>query len=221
MSATQRSTTTCRTPRTIRRGSPRIPATGSPAPAPATTRSPAGRSSARSSKPSTAGPIEPVPARRDPRAARHRGLVAWASRSNGRRSSAIASCRWRGRGIGFPVVDGRRRPADGAVPDRRAAQRAWHVAKVEPGGGMRGPARELGRFYESLLGYRPPRARAAHRRDDGRGAPLGLARRGCSASRRPGVSASPSTSAAARAARVRARRHGVVTRARRPRLRVS
>ena len=29
----------------------------------------------------------------------------------------------------------------------------WHVAKVEPGGGMRGPARELGRFYESLLGY--------------------------------------------------------------------
>jgi CubicO group peptidase (beta-lactamase class C family) len=28
----------------------------------------------------------------------------------------------------------------------------WHVAKVEPGGGMRGPARELGRFYESLIG---------------------------------------------------------------------
>ena len=33
---------------------------------------------------------------------------------------------------------------------------AWHVAKVEPGGGMRGPARELGRFYESLLGFGPP-----------------------------------------------------------------
>jgi CubicO group peptidase (beta-lactamase class C family) len=31
----------------------------------------------------------------------------------------------------------------------------WHVAKVEPAGGMRGPARELGRFYESLLGYGP------------------------------------------------------------------
>ena len=30
----------------------------------------------------------------------------------------------------------------------------WHIAKVEPGGGMRGPARELGAFYESLLGYR-------------------------------------------------------------------
>ncbi len=32
----------------------------------------------------------------------------------------------------------------------------WHVAKVEPGGGMRGPARQLGRFYESLLGYGDP-----------------------------------------------------------------
>jgi CubicO group peptidase (beta-lactamase class C family) len=31
----------------------------------------------------------------------------------------------------------------------------WHIAKVEPGGGMRGPARELGRFYEALLGYGP------------------------------------------------------------------
>ena len=33
----------------------------------------------------------------------------------------------------------------------------WHIAKVEPGGGMRGPANELGRFYESLLGYGPTR----------------------------------------------------------------
>src|SRR5204862_3483474 len=31
----------------------------------------------------------------------------------------------------------------------------WHIAKVEPGGGMRGPARDLGRFYESILGYGP------------------------------------------------------------------
>lgn len=30
------------------------------------------------------------------------------------------------------------------------------VAKVEPGAGMRAPARELGRFYESLLGLGPP-----------------------------------------------------------------
>ncbi len=32
----------------------------------------------------------------------------------------------------------------------------WHIAKIEPGGSMRGPARELGRFYESLLGFGPP-----------------------------------------------------------------
>jgi CubicO group peptidase (beta-lactamase class C family) len=32
----------------------------------------------------------------------------------------------------------------------------WHIAKVEPGGGMRGPASQLGRFYESLLGFGPP-----------------------------------------------------------------
>jgi CubicO group peptidase (beta-lactamase class C family) len=32
----------------------------------------------------------------------------------------------------------------------------WHVAKVEPAGGMRGPARQLAAFYESLLGYGPP-----------------------------------------------------------------
>ncbi len=31
----------------------------------------------------------------------------------------------------------------------------WHIAKVEPGGGMRGPARSLGRFYEALLGWGP------------------------------------------------------------------
>jgi len=31
----------------------------------------------------------------------------------------------------------------------------WHIAKVEPGGGMRGPARALGMFYESLLGFGP------------------------------------------------------------------
>lgn len=31
----------------------------------------------------------------------------------------------------------------------------WHIAKVEPGGGMRGPARQLGRFYEAVLGSGP------------------------------------------------------------------
>jgi CubicO group peptidase (beta-lactamase class C family) len=38
----------------------------------------------------------------------------------------------------------------------RIHNQAWHVAKVEPGGGMRGPARDLGRLYESLLGFGPP-----------------------------------------------------------------
>jgi CubicO group peptidase (beta-lactamase class C family) len=32
----------------------------------------------------------------------------------------------------------------------------WHAAKVEPGAGMRGPAHDLGRFYESLLGFNRP-----------------------------------------------------------------
>ena len=31
----------------------------------------------------------------------------------------------------------------------------WHIAKVGAGRVMRGPARELGRFYESLLGFGP------------------------------------------------------------------
>lgn len=55
----------------------------------------------------------------------------------------------------MPKVD-----ADGTlqmVPYRidRIHNEPWHIAKVEPGGGMRGPARELGRFYESLLGFGP------------------------------------------------------------------
>jgi CubicO group peptidase (beta-lactamase class C family) len=50
--------------------------------------------------------------------------------------------------------------ADGTmqmVPYRidRVHNEPWHVAKVEPGGGMRGPARSLGRFYESLQGEGP------------------------------------------------------------------
>ena len=54
----------------------------------------------------------------------------------------------------FPQVD------DGGlrmVPYRidEIHNQPWHVAKVEPGASMRGPARELGRFYESLLGHGP------------------------------------------------------------------
>jgi CubicO group peptidase (beta-lactamase class C family) len=55
----------------------------------------------------------------------------------------------------FPHVDD-----DGAlsmVPYRvdRLHNEPWHVAKTEPGASMRGPARELGRVYESLLGHGP------------------------------------------------------------------
>ena len=59
------------------------------------------------------------------------------------------------KGHRFPVVED-----DGGlrmVPYRidEIHNQPWHVAKVEPGASMRGPARELGRFYESLLGYGP------------------------------------------------------------------
>jgi CubicO group peptidase (beta-lactamase class C family) len=55
----------------------------------------------------------------------------------------------------FPTVepDGSIRMAEYRID--RVHNEPWHVAKVEPGGGMRGPARELGRFYEALLGYGP------------------------------------------------------------------
>src|SRR3989440_863986 len=60
---------------------------------------------------------------------------------------------WKGHAIAFQDGDGLR-----MVPYHieRIHNEVWHVAKVEPGGGMRGPARELGRFYESLLGFGPP-----------------------------------------------------------------
>jgi CubicO group peptidase (beta-lactamase class C family) len=59
------------------------------------------------------------------------------------------------KGHRFPVVED-----DGGLrmlPYRidQIHNQPWHVAKVEPGATMRGPARELGRFYESLLGYGP------------------------------------------------------------------
>ena len=63
----------------------------------------------------------------------------------------IAPVYWRGHV--FPVVD-----PDGSfrmVPHRidEHHNEPHFIAKVEPGGGMRGAARELGRFYESLLGF--------------------------------------------------------------------
>lgn len=65
----------------------------------------------------------------------------------------IAPVHWRGHVM--PVVD-----ADGSfrmVPYKvdQFHNEPYFVAKVEPGGGMRGSARELGRFYESLLGFGP------------------------------------------------------------------
>jgi CubicO group peptidase (beta-lactamase class C family) len=65
----------------------------------------------------------------------------------------VAPVYWRGHAL--PVVD----PDGGLqmVPYKvdEFHNEAHFVAKVEPGGGMRGPARELGRFYESLLGLGP------------------------------------------------------------------
>ena len=60
---------------------------------------------------------------------------------------------WKGHVLAFQDESGLR-----MVPYRvdEIHNEPWHVAKVEPGGGMRGPARELGRFYESLLGFGPP-----------------------------------------------------------------
>ena len=59
------------------------------------------------------------------------------------------------KGHRFPVVED-----DGGlrmVPYRidELHNQPWHVAKVEPGASMRGPARDLGHFYESLLGCGP------------------------------------------------------------------
>jgi CubicO group peptidase (beta-lactamase class C family) len=65
----------------------------------------------------------------------------------------IVPVEWRGHT--FPVVDpdGGLRMAPYHIEEIH--NEPWHIAKVEPGGGTRGPARELGRFYESLLGYGP------------------------------------------------------------------
>jgi CubicO group peptidase (beta-lactamase class C family) len=81
----------------------------------------------------------------------------------------IAPVYWRGHAM--PVID-----ADGGLEMApyhvdRYHNEPYFIAKVEPGGGMRGSAADLGRFYESLLGFAPavlePRTievmRAVHR----------------------------------------------------------
>lgn len=65
----------------------------------------------------------------------------------------IVAVSWRGHR--FPKVepDGGMRMVPYHVD--RVHNEGWHIAKLEPGGGARGPARELGRFYEALLGHGP------------------------------------------------------------------
>ncbi|MGH9042925.1 MAG: serine hydrolase domain-containing protein [Acidimicrobiia bacterium] len=58
---------------------------------------------------------------------------------------------WTGHALAIPTGDGGIRMWEYHV--EKVHNEAWHIAKVEPGGGMRGPASDLGRFYESLLGY--------------------------------------------------------------------
>jgi CubicO group peptidase (beta-lactamase class C family) len=63
----------------------------------------------------------------------------------------LAPVHWTGHALAIPTPDGGIRMWEYHI--EKIHNEAWHVAKVEPGGGMRGPARDLGRFYESLLGY--------------------------------------------------------------------
>jgi CubicO group peptidase (beta-lactamase class C family) len=60
---------------------------------------------------------------------------------------------WTGHQLPTRGDDGKLRQVDYRID--RWHNEPWHVAKIEPGGGMRGPARELGRFYEALLGQGP------------------------------------------------------------------
>ena len=63
----------------------------------------------------------------------------------------LAPVHWTGHALAIPTSDGGIRMWEYHI--EKIHNEAWHVAKVEPGGGMRGPAGDLGRFYESLLGY--------------------------------------------------------------------
>jgi CubicO group peptidase (beta-lactamase class C family) len=56
----------------------------------------------------------------------------------------------------FPSIDDKGNFYMAPYRIERVHNEPWHIAKVEPAGGMRGLASDLGRFYESLLGYGPP-----------------------------------------------------------------
>jgi CubicO group peptidase (beta-lactamase class C family) len=65
----------------------------------------------------------------------------------------IAPVYWRGHAMPMIDSDGGLRMVPYQVDQYH--NEPYFIAKVEPGGGMRAPARELGRFYESLLGFGP------------------------------------------------------------------
>ena len=113
----------------------------------------------------------PVPPRRglrpvgiDRRPPRHPGRRAAAVRrpARARCTGAATHAGSRRRRL---VRDGRRTGSTRSTTSRGTSPRS------SPAAALRAPARELGRFYESLLGYRAGRARAPHGRAHGRGAP--------------------------------------------------
>jgi CubicO group peptidase (beta-lactamase class C family) len=59
------------------------------------------------------------------------------------------------RGHRFPSIDAEGNFYMAPYHIERVHNEPWHIAKVEPAAGMRGPAHDLGRFYESLLGFGP------------------------------------------------------------------
>ncbi len=80
----------------------------------------------------------------------HLGIPLGRQREYGDRIVPVV---WRGHR--FPSIDDNGNYFMAPYYIDRTHNEPWHVAKVEPAGGMRGPARDLGRFYESLLGFGP------------------------------------------------------------------
>ncbi|MGH9022561.1 MAG: serine hydrolase domain-containing protein, partial [Acidimicrobiia bacterium] len=78
----------------------------------------------------------------------HLGIPVETQESLGDR---IVPVHWKGHAIMVSLPDGVRMVE---YHIEQIHNQDWHIAKAEPAGGIRGPARELGRFYESLLGYR-------------------------------------------------------------------
>lgn len=62
--------------------------------------------------------------------------------------------RWKGHQMAYLDKDGRTVVVDYDI-EARGHNDAWYRSRVEPGSSGHGPARELGRFYEGLLGFGP------------------------------------------------------------------